>query len=204
MNTIVNKVLDIYVNDTFCALRDAYDKGIEYTGVHPVFPYGRSLFMWGMTRFIDIGLRSMEDDFGILPIPKFDSAQDRYYSTASNGWHSYAWLIPQGSQDPDKTAYIMDTMAYYGRIHILPAYYDVVLQRKYTRDDESSAMLDIIFNSTVYDLGDLYNIGGFRNTLEDMIRSKGVNNMSSGLEKLSGKIEKDLNKLISQFDDNGN
>jgi len=206
MDAIINKVLDIYVNDSFCCLRDAYDKKIDFDGMHQfmVFPEGRSLFFWGMARFIEIGLRGMEDDFGILPIPKYDSAQDRYYSTASNGWHSYAWLIPQSSQDPDSTAYIMDTMAYYGRIHILPAYYDVVLTRKYTRDDESSAMLDIIFNSTVYDLGDLYNIGGFRGALENMIRSKNANNMASELEKAQNKIEKDLDKLITQFESNAN
>jgi len=204
MDAILNKVLDIYVNDSFCCLRDAYDKGISFDGMHQfmLFPEGRSLFFWGMPRFIEIGLRGMEDDFGILPIPKWDSSQERYYATASNGWHSYAWLIPQSSNDPDKTAYIMDTMAYYGRMHILPAYYDVVLTRKYTRDDESSAMLDIIFNSAVYDLGDLYNIGGFRSTLEGMIRSKNTNNMASELEKAKGKIEKDLTKLITQFENN--
>jgi len=204
MDSVINKVLDIYVNDSFCCLRDAYDKKIAFDGMHQfmVFPEGRSLFFWGMPRFIEIGLRNMNDDFGILPIPKYDSSQSRYYSTAANGWHSYAWLIPQSSGDPENTAYIMDTMAYYGRIYILPAYYDVVLTRKYTRDNESSGMLDIIFNSTVYDLGDLYNIGGFRSSLENMIRTTNSNNMASELEKAQNKIEKDLNKLISQFESN--
>jgi hypothetical protein len=203
MDSVLNKLWSFYENDTFCAHRDAIDKNVDFDGMHQfmVFPAGRSLFFWGMARFMDLELRTMDDDFGILPIPKYDSAQDRYYSTAGNGWHSYAWLIPEGLNDPDRTAYVMDTMGYYGRIHILPAYYDVCLQRKHARDEESLEMLDIIFNSTCYDLGGLYDIGGFRNNLENMIRAN-KNNMASELERSQGKIERDLERLIERFMEN--
>jgi hypothetical protein len=202
ISDIINKILDFYVNDTFCLHRDALAHNIDFDRMHQfmVFPYGRSLFLWGLPRYIELELRTMDDDFGMLPIPKFDSNQDRYYATA-NTWHSYAWLIPQGSGDPEDTAYIMDTLAYYGRIHILPAYYDVSLQRKHTRDEESSAMLDIIFNSAVYDIGAMYNLGEYVRNLENMIE-RNMNNTASEFERAQGRIERDLERLIEQFERN--
>jgi len=109
-------------------------------------------------RSIELGLRDMKDDFGILPIPKWNSEQSRYYATLNN-WHSYTFMIPVTVSDLDRNAYILDAMAYHGRQIIRPAYYDICLQRKHTRDEESSAMLDIIFSSTVYDLGTVFGIG---------------------------------------------
>lgn len=202
INTIIDKVLGFYIDDTYCLHRDAYAKNVTSDKMLQflVFPQGKSLFFWGLPRYLDLELRSMEDDFGMLPIPKYDSSQERYYATA-NTWHSYAYTIPQSAADPEKTAYIMDAMAYYGRIHILPAYYDVCLTRKYTRDEESSAMLDIIFNSSVYDIGDIYNLGNYRLNLENMLQ-KNTNNIMSEYEKSSAKIEKDLDKLITQFEKN--
>jgi hypothetical protein len=204
IEAIINRIFDFYLHDTFCSHRDAMDRGIESENMLQflVFPAGRSLFFWGLPRFIDLELRMMDDDFGMLPIPKWDSNQDRYYATA-NSWHSYCWLIPQGSGDPEDTAYIMDTMAYYGRIHILPAYYDVTLQRKHTRDEESGAMLDIIFNSIVYDMGIMYNLGEYANNLSSMVRAN-RNNTASEYERAQGRIERDLDRLIERFLENAN
>ena len=199
ISDIINKVFNFYISDTFCVHRDALAHNVPFDRMHQfmVFPESRSLFLWGLPRFLDLELRNMEDDFGMLPIPKYDSGQDRYYATA-NTWHSYAWLIPQSAGNPDTTAYIMDAMAYHGRIHILPAYYDVTLTRKHTRDEESGEMLDIIFNSAVYDIGVVYNLGSYIGNLESMIQ-RNVNNMASEHERVAARIETDLNRLIEQF-----
>ena len=199
MERVFEKMLDVYVDDTYCMHRDAFgrDGGGGQIVQFWIFPEGRSLFYWAFPRYIDWGLRNMEDDFGILPIPKWDSDQPRYYATLNN-WHSYTYMMPVTVPDVDRNAYILDALAYHGRKIIKPAYYDVCLQRKYTRDDESSAMLDIIFKSTVYDLGTVFGIGGYIGGLEgDLQRNK--NNMASLYEKSLGKIEKDMDKLIEQF-----
>ncbi|MCL2814136.1 MAG: hypothetical protein FWD23_06005, partial [Oscillospiraceae bacterium] len=95
---------------------------------------------------------------------------------------------------------ILDAMAYHGRKMIKPAYYDVCLQRKYTRDEDSSAMLDIIFSSTVYDIGRVFAIGGYLDALCDTIK-KSQNTVMSTYDKLQGKIEKELSKLIESYQD---
>ena len=58
----------------------------------------------------------------------------------------------------------MDVLAFWGEDMIKPAYYDITLQRKLSKDSESADMLDIIFGSMVYDLGYYAKFGGFYTT----------------------------------------
>ena len=200
VSNIIDRMLEVYVDYTYDMHRDAYGKenGGGQLVQFWVFPEGRALFYWGFPRYMELGLRDMEDDFGILPIPKWDSSQERYYAMVNN-WHSYTYMLPITAGDIDTNSQIIDAMAYHGRKLIKPAYYDVCLQRKYSRDEESSAMLDIIFSSTCYDLGEVFSIGGYVGSLCDAVQ-KGKNVVMSSAEKLQGKIEKDIDKLIDQFE----
>lgn len=203
--SIVDKMLDVYVDDTYCMHRDGYGRDGTYSDPVQfwIFPEGRSLFYWAFPRYMDLGLRDMEDSFGIVPIPKWDSNQDRYYA-AVNNWHAYSYMIPITVEDVDSVSILLDAMAYHGRKIIKPAYYDVCLQRKYTRDEESSAMLDIIFSSTVYDLGTVYGIGEFINQIENGLKDNNRNDVIAGYEKNQNRIATDINKLIEKFENNKN
>ena len=49
---------------------------------------------------------------------------------------------------------ILEAMAYESEQTVLPAYYEVMLKTKVSRDEQSSAMLDLILDHLVFDLGD--------------------------------------------------
>jgi hypothetical protein len=199
MVSIFDKLLEHYASDdTYCIHRDASREGGWNAGNTPaawVFPEGRSLFYWGLSRFMGLYLRDMEDDFGIVPIPKWDSSQERYYSTV-NGWNSYTYMLPITVTDIQRNSIILDAMAYHGRKLILPAYYEVCLQRKYTRDEESSAMLDIIFSSAHYEPG---GAGAFIGALCDDIQ-RGSVNIASIYERNIGRIEQAIQDLIESYE----
>ena len=55
--------------------------------------------------------------------------------------------------DFDFTGLITEALAYESITTITPAFYDLTLRVKNTRDDESEAMLDIIFSNRNYDIG---------------------------------------------------
>jgi len=97
--------------------------------------------------------RNMDADFGILPAPKFDEAQDRYYCESGSGMLA---VIPQSAENPDNNGAFLEAYAYYGYKYVVPQYKEISLKTKMARDDESSAMVDIIDVSRVYDLGRLY------------------------------------------------
>ncbi|GHU38386.1 hypothetical protein FACS1894105_12290 [Clostridia bacterium] len=109
-------------------------------------------------------------------------------------------MVPKSVNDPEQIAYILDAMGYYGQQIIKPAYYDVVLKRKLTRDNESEAMLDLIFSSTSYDLGRFANFGQLASAVESMM-TNGTNTYASAYEKAAPRAEKAIETLLKKLDE---
>jgi hypothetical protein len=86
--------------------------------------------------------RDMEDSFGMIPFPKFDEAQENYYT---NTTYRTSWLtMPKTQKDPERAGVIVDALSYESFHDILPIYYDVTVSQKGLRNDDSIEMLDII------------------------------------------------------------
>lgn len=79
---------------------------------------------------------------------------------------------------------------------ITPAYYDVTLTGKYFRDEESRAMLDILYSTRTYDLGLLYQVGEYTQTFLDM-----VNNLKSDFISTHEKSESAALNQIDKIND---
>lgn len=136
-------------------------------GILPIsFDNGKALFF-----LVPLSLaktfRKTEVDFGILPFPKYDEAQDNYISL---NWAGFL-CIPASVSDTGLSGKVTELLAYYSKSTVIPAFYDVVLGQKISRSIESTKMLDIIFNNTVYDLG-IYIGGGIYSITSDMVKSK--------------------------------
>ncbi|MBQ1206849.1 MAG: hypothetical protein IIX67_06530 [Clostridia bacterium] len=128
--------------------------------VHKAFIEGRELFyMCGL--FNAASFRVMEDEFGILPIPKYNEVQDRYYHTVQSG-HNTVMHIPTTTPDVEDLGLVISALAKESKRLVTPAYYDVQLKYRDSRDDESGEMLDLIFASRTFDVADAYNWGGIR------------------------------------------
>ncbi|MCL2814587.1 MAG: hypothetical protein FWD23_08305 [Oscillospiraceae bacterium] len=113
------------------------------------FKNGQCLFSVGaIPETID--LRDMSDDFGIIPFPKFTADQESYYSSVCGG---FPFIIPNLNSNIEVAGAVMEAMACSARNKIIPAYYEMALKNKYSRDGDTAEMLDLIYNSRVYDLG---------------------------------------------------
>ena len=141
-----------FVNDSSVAFminRAVGISDIAYKGIER-FVNNQTLFfielMYGVPQF-----REMESDFGLLPLPKANETQENYY-TYLHPNNSSAAAVPIINQDLDEAGMILEDMAFYSSQYIRPAYYDVMLESKYARDDESSQMLDIILSNFTIDL----------------------------------------------------
>ncbi|MGI6743903.1 MAG: hypothetical protein ACOX4O_09625 [Eubacteriales bacterium] len=93
-------------------------------------------------------LRSLDADFGIIPTPKFDENQESYIS--SNLGTSY-FAIPNYITDTDRAAIILEALNYESHRLVRPAYYDIVLKAKGTRDEDSEKMLDLVMDVSYID-----------------------------------------------------
>ncbi|MCL2776025.1 MAG: hypothetical protein FWD71_22170, partial [Oscillospiraceae bacterium] len=139
--------------------------------------------------------RGMDANFGIVPLPKYDENQDKYYSVV-NAWSNALLGVPKSAADLDRVSIILEAMAAESRYTVQPAYYDIVLQRKYTRDDESQEMLDIIFGSKLYDIGAVYSFG---NVFADFISlcNKSNTDVASYYDKNSAKMQAAIDKVVN-------
>ncbi|MBE6611835.1 MAG: hypothetical protein E7632_05040 [Ruminococcaceae bacterium] len=99
-------------------------------------------------------LRDMDADFGILPAPKWDEAQEQYYTNQCIG-DSTTYIIPV-TADHSQSGTILEALNYFGWTDVLPVYYEKALKGKSARDNESQEMLDIIFYSVIYDFTQIY------------------------------------------------
>ncbi len=168
------------------------DGGCAFTNEH--FGGGNALFiyggMWLITKY-----RAYDVNFGVVPSPKYDENQDRYYNTYSYA-NCTAYSIPTTSPDLDRTGTVMEAMAEVSKYTLTPAYYDVALKGKFIRDEESADMLDIILAQRAYDLGMIFNWGNMFSTITGMSTSKNPDFASS-----YAKVEKSTLKAIEKFVD---
>lgn len=111
--------------------------------------------------------RDSEVDYGILPYPKFDENQTDYIA---NDW-SGLMAVPSNAEDTDMIGKAVELLSYYSRSTTIPAYYDVVLAGKLSRDENSKEMLDIIFANVIYDPGVYFFGWGKTQTLFHSIKS---------------------------------
>jgi len=170
-------------------------------GIYPVseemFMSNRVLVMWVRLRIVE-NLRSMDKDFGILPIPKLEETQDDYYTDVIS--HTGCLMcVPVNASDPYRTSHILEAICAESKYTTMPAYYDITLKTKMARDEDSAEMLDIIFHNRVWDLGEIANYGGFSGDLISM-SMKNDSNLASLFEKRQGNMQKDIDKAIDKFE----
>ena len=124
-----------------------------------IYKNGRALFDVHYIESTIRRFRDMEDDYVILPMPKYDLSQKTYVSYI-NPWTKSFLSIPIVLEDPEKTAFITEAMAYESLQTVRPAVYDVTLKGKAARNEDCVAMIDIVFNTTYLDFNSIFNFGG--------------------------------------------
>ncbi len=98
-------------------------------------------------------------NFGVLPTPMYDETQDRYYNRVST-LYATCVALPINVKDQLMSAVITDALMQASTDTTKDAYFEVILKGRKIASQDSLAMLDLIFNTRVYDLGSVYNWGG--------------------------------------------
>ena len=159
-----------------------------------------TLFTWCHMKNI-ARLRAVETDFGVIPNPKYDETQTGYF-TQNDPYGTGFVCVPISCADTDRAGMIIEAFAAKSAELLTPAYYDLTLQGKYMRDEESLEMLDIIFSTMTYDIGDIMNWGGL---MEKMIPAwnKETPDFASLWTKNQAKAETALQKTIDLYSEIG-
>ena len=136
---------------------------------------------------------TMQDEYGIIPMPKYDENQEKYYTFLHDQFTSIG--IPSvHSNDEEKVQMlgaVLEALALENYKSVVPTYYEVALKGRYLEDSESWRMLDMIYENVKVDAGVLYtkNLGSIHQTPRNMIEA-GRNTVSSQIKAFARQIEK--------------
>ena len=144
-----------------------------------------------------LDLRLMESDFGVLPPPKQDEAQENYIVGSTEGWTTYV-TVPVTTADYELDGYLLDALGYYGQKFVEPALMETTVTNKALRDDDSLEMLDIISASTYYEPAGLYNWGGISGLFNGFIANNNTA-WASTYAANEAKIIAAIEKTVAEF-----
>ena len=83
---------------------------------------------------------------------------------------------------------------------VLPAYYDITLRTKITRDGESEAMLDLIFSNRVFDWGDTIWCPDIRDGIFDDMFKENDRDFASKMATLESTVQALIAKTVEAFE----
>ncbi|MBQ8577097.1 MAG: hypothetical protein IJ449_03895 [Clostridia bacterium] len=173
-----DKVVEIYqkLNDFSWNSEGVYLDTVSVSGTNTdnvameMFTNNQVLFMPNTFLVATTALRDFTTDYGIIPYPKWDEAQEGYYTMVDGGHEGMA--IPVSVSDVDFVGTIVEALNAESYKRTVPVFYDIVLKTKGSRDEESVAMLDMIFAGRVFDFGYVYGEFGAAFWVQNLIEKK--------------------------------
>lgn len=162
-----------------------------------MFPADQAMF-WAECISWAKALREMEANFGIIPAPKYDEAQSQYYSC--NNGNFFGMSVPVSVSNVERTSIILEALQSASTDTVLAAYYDIALKTKMARDEESSAMIDIIFDTTTYDCSTVYGLGGVKTEIYTRASNNNAD-LASYWTKQKKALGKQIDKLVEKIQD---
>lgn len=189
--------LNVYGNERFVSVMEwtyknfVADMDLPEVG-NDIFEEGKELFCIGYFSHI-IGLREMEDDFTVLPIPKWDETQTDYRSRT---YDAMCNMVPATVSDVDLSGAVLEVLSCMGHNYVVPAFIENSLMQKYSRDAESVKSIQIAFDTRVVDMAEAFMFDVFGNDATLAYITAPQLNTASWLESNRSKAEKELATII--------
>ena len=197
----LQQLMPISQDPTITLYSEGYGRiGGEYriTVCRNAFNEARALF-WLEAMYGVPALREMEQDFGLLPVPKHLESQENYSSFVHNT-HASSVGIPVTAADMALTGSILEDITWESSKTVREAFIETTLKGKYARDNASADMIDIIINSIRVDYGLLLSSYGL--TIDASMRKlmdQGSTDIASFFASNKDKYTETINKFAENF-----
>jgi hypothetical protein len=197
--SLITKLSTIFKDKSGLTIKASTDDfNVADGGYVYIFTAQRALFLTGEIKAAQL-MRDVDFTFGILPYPKYDENQASYYSSTVS--QMFVFLLPVTNTNTSFAATIADVMSYKSYVDTLPIYFNVVVEQKGLRNDNSIEMLNIIRDTRGIDIGDVF---GWTSTLASDIAVKvfnGDDTAASNVAKQRKSIQASIDKMITKFDE---
>lgn len=199
VTAILERMINFCEEDCAYSFQNTSDSPIGETTEDGIFMDGRSLFYPERTFYAEI-FRNIETDFGIIPFPKWDADQAGYYTQSQNSY-SVA-VIPKDVKNKAFTGAMLEalTAETANTGGVTDAYYDIALKDKYSRDDESGEMLDIVRAGAKINFGYFHAVplGSATQIFRTLLEKKMTTFASYWAENQNG-YNRSLNKILKTY-----
>ena len=149
-------------------------------------------------------IREMEDGLRVVPYPKLDENQKNYVTSTHDTAEIGVIPVTLPSTALDYISAVVEVLCRETYKNVLPVYYESSLKMKYTRDDTSARMIDIVHDNIGNSFALAYNISlneiltsGLYNG--DNIAAK-KNDFASAYAKREKVALQKLDKIIENFE----
>ena len=187
MSTVIDNVIKLFYQNEYCYMGAQND-------VRKMFIDGKALFHSEWLYYAQTQIASQVEKYGLVPTPKMNEAQENYSAWIQSGMHMYC--IPIDVKDPERAAILTEAFAAETYRTLLPQYYEIVLKAKYFKDEASSQMMDIMYDSVNFDFARIYDSKlGLVSTINSTISSQ-QNTFASAYKGTSKVAAKQLEGLL--------
>lgn len=140
--------------------------------------------------------------YGLLPFPKYDEAQQEYYTAPHTEFSIYGIPSTLPTEDYDLVGIMMEALNAESWKTVFSAYYDEALKGRYSSDENMSKVVDLIADSRVYEMAVQFGqfLGSFK--LPYMAANyihEGNFNMASDLAEQADYFDGVLSGLLCYF-----
>lgn len=197
--TAADKICNMMSGNTYMLAQDYASKYSDpwTDALRANFRAGKSMFYVGGIEQLLI-FRDLDTDIGLLPMPKYDETQEKYHHSFSSYWASIM-VIPRNSSTTAFTGHMLEAMNADSYYSTSIAYYDVMLQGRAMRDQDSCEMLDIIRASRTVDPELAYNFLGVSNLYNDVLGKKSTESLASAVKSSQKMAERKIAKFAEIY-----
>lgn len=166
---------------------------VNYADSANLFGEGHAVYVFGeLGQAVDT-LRYTDVNYGIIPLPKLDDTQKEYLSAYTDRF----FVVPVNATELDFIGLMLEAMSAEGYKKVIPAYYEVALKQKFTYDDESVQILELINEVRILDFAFVY-CNNFNGIINDLLNP---NKPSKDFTSLYAAREKNLISAVAKVSD---
>ena len=171
----------------------------DYYSSQNIFIDGRALFMISFPSDFDVEGAIGESctfELGVMPFPKYDSTQERYYNI-NNFHNSSLFSVPYTVDDPEQVGFYLQAISEESCKTTYTAYIESKCKVQDAYDELTARMLDLSFRSATYDVVACLNPGDILDIVTSLVPTLRINHF---VRFYNAKGERPQNNLDAYMD----
>ncbi len=194
----IDKIAKLYYSDENAVMFDAIDNSLNR------FANGQALFtLYTLDKAGEDILRSMDQTYGVLPLPKYDEAQDIYRTIPQDAFNLIS--IMGDTENPDMIAAVLELMCAESYKEVVPLYYEEALKYKYMPNEDSGKMVDYLRDGLTFDFAtintlSLQGAGQFVRSIMGDYGIDAASRIASSMATRQKLFKKSLDQFVAKYE----